>query len=323
MKKIAGLVLLVLHLLTGWALANEVSVVLSDQVTVQGPALLLGELASISGDDANRVRTLRELKIGNAALPGSSVVIPKALLRMRLAATGIDLTGITWQIPPVVTVTTGSQAVNSQELVDRAIAAVHQRAGTQPGSSDITITPIITFRDLTVPLGVLSFAVDVPYGIRYQGPTTVSISISADDRLFTKVNLRMDVKRFQKIVVAARPIAAQEILQSDNLQYERRDIGTLASGYYTDISKVVGLMARRSMAPGVPLNEASLAKPVLIRRGSVVTILAHIGNMAVRVTGQALQDGSESQEIRVQNTVSNKIISARVVDETTVQVLTY
>jgi flagella basal body P-ring formation protein FlgA len=323
MAKIAGLILLVLHLLTGGALANEVSVILSDQVTVQGPSLLLGELASISGDDADRVKALRELKVGNAAVPGSSVVLPKALLRMRLAATGADLTGITWQIPAVVTVTTGSQVIHSQELVDRATAAIQQRAGTQPGSSDIAITPVIVSRDIAVPLGELSLAVDVPYGIRYQGPTTVSISISADGRLFTKVNLRMDVKRFQKIVVAARPVAAQEILQSDNLQYERRDIGSLASGYFTDITKVVGLMSRRSIAPGMPLNEASLSKPLLIRRGSVVTIVAHIGNMAVKATGQALQDGCEGQEIRVQNTSSNKIISARVVDETTVQVLTY
>jgi len=45
--------------------------------------------------------------------------------------------------------------------------------------------------------------------------------------------------------------------------------------------------------------------------------------MEVTSAGQALQDGIEGQLIRVQNINSTKVISAKVIDGTTVQVLTY
>lgn len=109
----------------------------------------------------------------------------------------------------------------------------------------------------------------------------------------------------------------------DNLRYERADIGKVSAGYFTDMSKVVGLASRRSLKQGMVITDAMVAKPILIKRGSVINVVARIGSMEVTAMGQAMQDGVEGQLIRVQNVSSKKFMSAKVLDETTVQVLTY
>ena len=108
-----------------------------------------------------------------------------------------------------------------------------------------------------------------------------------------------------------------------NLRSERMDIGKLGAGYYTDLNKVVGLASRRSLKPGMVLIDSMLVKPVLVKRGAAVNIVARIGSLEVTALGQAMQDGTQGQLIKVQNVNSAKFISARVLDGTTVQVLTY
>jgi flagella basal body P-ring formation protein FlgA len=91
----------------------------------------------------------------------------------------------------------------------------------------------------------------------------------------------------------------------------------------TDAGKVVGLMARRQIAAGMPLNEALLDKPPLVKSGNAVMIMARIGDITVTASGKALQEGGEGEIVRVQNLSSNKILTARVVDKATVEVIIY
>jgi flagella basal body P-ring formation protein FlgA len=64
-------------------------------------------------------------------------------------------------------------------------------------------------------------------------------------------------------------------------------------------------------------------KPVLIKRGSMVILIALVGSMEVTASGQAMQDGYEGQLIRVKNVNSNKIVLGKVIEENKVQVLTH
>lgn len=216
-----------------------------------------------------------------------------------------------------------SQVVSGQQLVAMAIAAIRDRSGIPADSDALTITEMGSVQDNIVPEGELSFAVDLPYGIRYNTPTTVSISIMVDGRLYAKTILKFDVRLYQQVVVAARSIAAGETVTAESLKYERMDVGRLVPGYVTDINKLAGLVARRSIPSGLPVNTSMVQKPVLVKRGSTVTIIARINGVEVAVYGQSMQDGCEGQVIRVQNINSRKTIAAKVIDAGTVEALTH
>ena len=303
--------------------AESITIVVVPETRVEGAVITLGQIAEISGEDSGRVRSLEQLKLGNAPLPGGSLVLTKDLLNMRLANTGADLTGIAWKIPDSVLVTASSQSISRQTLIDKAIATTRAQAGLNVGNGDIIITPNGNVADLLVPVGNIQLVATMPYGIRYNMPTSVIVTVNVNGQQFTKVPINMDVKQYREVIVSADQINLNGIFSAGNLRYERMDIGKLSAGYFTDINKVVGLASRRALKPGMVINDSMVIKPILIKRGAIVNIVARVGGLEVTAMGQAMQDGSEGQLIRVQNVNSFKFISARVLDGSTVQVLTY
>ncbi len=123
--------------------------------------------------------------------------------------------------------------------------------------------------------------------------------------------------------MAARQVNAREIFTEDDLRYERMDTGQIAAGFITDKNKILGLMARRLITPGMVISDSMVNKPVIVKRGNMVTLTAFIGTIEVITSGQALQDGYENQLIRVKNISSNRIVLGKVIEENKVQVLTY
>lgn len=217
-----------------------------------------------------------------------------------------------------VTAANNSQVIVGQSLVDAAVSAITQRTGTANDTGNVTITPLYRPQDVLVPPGKVDVTVVLPYGVRYNVPTVANAILTVDGQMFSKVDLRFDVKLYKDVLVTAQSIAPGEIITLGSLRYVRMDVGKIASGYFNDANKVAGLMSRRPLAQGVVLNEYMLAKPTVIKHGTTVVIVARVGDLEVTAPGQALQDGCIGQVVRVQNTNSKKIISARVLDENSV-----
>jgi len=311
-----------LWFMMGSVFAEGITVVVSPDARVEGSFITLGQLAEISGDDTLRVKSLSQLKLGSAPLPGSSIVLTRELFNIRLANAGSDFSGITWQIPDSVTVTASSQSISGQTLVDKAIVATKEQVDLHVGG-DFTVAANSSVQDLLVPVGKVELTTYFTYGIRYNVPTVVAMGVSVNGQLFTKVPIKLDVKQYKKVVVAGDQISPADIFSTGNLRYERMDIGKLSYGYFTDMNKVLGLAARHSLNQGVVITDSVVIKPTVIKRGAAVNIVARMGNMEVTAMGQALQDGMQGQVIRVQNVNSNKIISVKVLDGTTVEALMY
>lgn len=323
MKKNVCLLILLLQLYFSSAFAEGIVVAVSEQVKVGSPVITLGELAEISGSDTERIQNLRQLKLGAAPLPGSSFVLTKEVIDMRLGASGVDLSGVAWNIPNAVTVIGDSQVISGQLLIDKAVAAIRSQVGSDVGLDDLTISSVGQVQDAIVPPGSLAFTTTLPYGIRYNTPTTVTVDINVNERSITKVRLKFDVKLYRQVIIATREMNAREILTEDCLRYERMDIGHLPAGFVTDKTKIAGLMTRRTVTPGMVLTNSMVNRPAIVKQGSMVTLVAYIGNMKVTAGGQAMQNGCEGQLIRVLNVNSKRIVFGKILDEGTVQVLTY
>jgi len=319
-----ALLLFVLWIVSGQCFAAGITVVVNPETTVAGPQLTVGDLAVVSGDDSDKVRAVRELKIGSAPAPGERMVITAEEFSARLVDAGADFNSVSWQIPPLVAITTTGQAVSGQSLQTVAMAEIKRRLGVPADgmSPDVSVTALGEMADKLVPLGRVSLKAELPYGIRLVTPTIANVIISTDGQPAATVSLRFAVKVWQNVVVASRNIAAFEQLTPDSLRVERWDISRL-TGYFTDGEKIIGLQTRRGLAAGTPVCESYLQKPLLVKQGSAVIILCQVGDIIVTANGQALQSGCQGGMIRVQNLNSNKVVNAQVVDAATVQVIIY
>lgn len=120
------------------------------------------------------------------------------------------------------------------------------------------------------------------------------------------------VERYTEAVVVARPLAARQMIQPDDLRLERLDSAQLANGYFETLAAVVGQQTKRALTPGQVLTGAHVVARKLVVRGQQVTLFAVRPGLTVRMKGEALEDGVSGQRIRVRSRSSKRIVEGYV-----------
>ena len=86
------------------------------------------------------------------------------------------------------------------------------------------------------------------------------------------------------------------------------------------LDEVVGQAARRTLRPGNPLEAADLTAPILVRKGSLVTVSLHAPGLSLSSTGRALEDASIGDAVKIMNPHSKRVIDATVIGPAQVKV---
>lgn len=213
------------------------------------------------------------------------------------------------------------QEISSAAL--EQVAVDHMEAVLREGqeSRRHTVTAAFVPRPLRVPEGEVTFDVIMPNGLRYWGNTSVHIHVLVDGAPFRRIIAQMRLHIFDSVVVAARAIRARQTLTLEDLRVEEQEIGASGDNYYTDPAEVVGLVSHRRLAPGQPLLRTMVKKPHLVKSGDIVTIVASVNGVEVKMEGVVLDSGREDEIVRVRNTTSRRVIKGRVVAAGTVEVV--
>lgn len=111
-----------------------------------------------------------------------------------------------------------------------------------------------------------------------------------------------------RAVALKRPMMAGQRLTADDLTMIEADAAQFPLGYYDDPARVAGASLRRASAGGMILTNQLLLSADGIVRGQAVTVLAHAGGVAVRMSGRAISEGGINQRIKVRNDSSGKVI---------------
>lgn len=101
---------------------------------------------------------------------------------------------------------------------------------------------------------------------------------------------------------------------------EERNVLRLNQGYIEHPDELNNLVAKRNLRSGTPLHPQLLTKEILVARNSLVSIEASVAGIAVRAQGTALDKGAAGEVIRVRNNRSNRIVNAKVVNRSLVEV---
>jgi flagellar basal body P-ring formation protein FlgA len=85
--------------------------------------------------------------------------------------------------------------------------------------------------------------------------------------------------------------------------------------------EIVGLKARRAIAPGEALTATVLDVPPLVRTGYVVTLTATVGAVQVTSAATASNSGQRGDVIRVTPKPNGRPLRARITGESAVEVV--
>jgi len=113
-----------------------------------------------------------------------------------------------------------------------------------------------------------------------------------------------------RIVVPARDIARGETISESDLSYVFVAAGNVMSGTATSADSLVGMQTRRVLHAGESVRTDDVRRPILVSKGSTVTMIFEAPGVTLTATGRAMSEGGLGESVTVLNPASYRQIIA-------------
>ncbi|MBN1290297.1 MAG: flagellar basal body P-ring formation protein FlgA [Candidatus Latescibacteria bacterium] len=171
--------------------------------------------------------------------------------------------------------------------------------------------------------------------VRNVDSPTMNVIIPEDSKIDSRVPVRIEFsdesggirKRFQvmaqikimkTVVVACSEINRGEPVNIDDVEMKKIDV-TGMNTYFETPSLLEGMQTKRSVRPGMVLNDTNVCPIPVVNRGDPVTIKVFIGNIRAVAEGIARQDGGVGEMIKVYNEMTRTTLDCMIIDGKTVR----
>jgi len=152
------------------------------------------------------------------------------------------------------------------------------------------------------------------------GLFTLLAWIEKDGEIVERGQVRLQIKKFSEVLVATDVIGRHDALSKDNLALARMEVTSLREQPVRSFDDLAGQRAKRNLRKGQILTSPAIEPVPDIEVGREVTIVVSNDLLTITAPGKALQTGSAGDYVKVKNTATGKILSAKVVDATSVAV---
>lgn len=269
-------------------------------VVVDGPIVTLGDVLADAGAAADAV-------LARAPAPGRRMVVSVSLVFRVARANGLD-----WKpgrgLDRVVVSRAGRRIAKS-EIEKSLIAALKDiapgknlRIDIQGRGADIVLP---TAAPRTVDIENLTLD-------RARGRLTATVVAAAGTAFTQRANIAGRVYAIVELPMLRRTLRRGEVIERSDLDWTEMRADRFRRPPIDDPADIVGQAARRTLRAGQPLYANDLRAPIIVAKGSNVTMSYRTKSMVLTTIGKALKDGGQGETIRVLNTQTNTVIDARV-----------
>ncbi len=284
------------------------TVTLRPVINVEGETVRLGDLfEGIAGG--------ADIVIAAAPRPGQSNVLDAATLKQLAQRHGLEWRP--YDDAQSATITRLSREIDGSEIEALMIEALSERLL----SSDFEI-------ELSSAWPSLVTAIDAN-----EGPELVDLKLDNRSGRFTAqlglargapadqlIKIAGRVVRTETIPVPSRSIAAGEVIAEGDIDWQRFRADRLGQNPVLNAEAIVGKAPRRALRPGVPVRASELMVPLVVQKGTPVTMVYIAPGIHLSMVGRALEGGFEGQMIKVLNPQSKLVSYGAVAADGTVQV---
>jgi len=111
-----------------------------------------------------------------------------------------------------------------------------------------------------------------------------------------------------------------DVLRGDSVTARETQFNEKKPGYPSTLNDILGRTLKKDVTGGTVISYSILDDPVIIQKGEIVDIIAENKKLIVQTKGKALEKGKIGDSIKVKNTLSEKEIFGKVVDDNTILV---
>ncbi len=210
-----------------------------------------------------------------------------------------------------------TMTVNGQDLEPVFSAKIMEENPLQ--GARITIQDFRTYpARIAVPKGALETSLELLPNHNMLGRVSGIFTLRVDGQYVRQMRAIALVEAYLPVVCATAPLAKGHVISQADLSLVEFPVSKLSNSIVLNVNKAVGMSLKYFVRQGQPLSEAILTLPKLVKKGSVVTIVAQSATISVSAPGEARQDGAKNEFIKVKNLMSQREIVAKVLNENTV-----
>lgn len=112
-----------------------------------------------------------------------------------------------------------------------------------------------------------------------------------------------------RIAVPAHDIERGEVIADSDLAVQTVAPERVRAGVVTAAPDIAGREARRLLHAGEPIRADDIRMPILVAKGSTVTMTFDVPGISLTATGRAMNEGGMGETIIVQNPISFRQVS--------------
>ncbi|MEQ9349798.1 MAG: flagellar basal body P-ring formation chaperone FlgA, partial [Alphaproteobacteria bacterium] len=279
-------------------------------LTLRSDTVVTGDVVRI-GDLFDNAAEMADIPVAFAPEPGRSVILDAAWLAEMARQYRLD-----WQPASRfdrIRLSRASTLIDRQSIEAAVAQALEVQGLGKEMEIDLGRRPI-EFHVPTTDTGGADIAVrDLAFDTA-SGRFTAILAAPASGTAQHRFALSGRVHTTVMVPVLAYDLAAGEVVTDDHIVTVRLRESELRGNLVLDTDRLVGSAVRRTIAAGEPLRPSDLRTPVVVSKGSLVTIIYRTNVLTLTAQGRAMVNGASGESIAVMNAQSNRIVDAVVVD---------
>jgi len=276
-------------------------------VLVNGDFIRLGDLFPDAGTKAPVV-------VAYAPAPGGRVVYDVKSLTAVARANGLAWQPQSWFDRVVIerpAITVGDAEITAAVRTELAKRHLDTKAEIELATRGMTLQlPAEAPIDLTLQ----GFSFDDRSG-QFSG----TLVLPATDGKQT-INVSGRVYRTVEVPTLTRRVATGDTISRDDLDWQPARLETLARNVILDPAKIVGMEAKHPLPADQPLRVGDVRAPLIVAKGSLVTMVVQSPTMTLTAKGRAMDSGALGESVKIQNTQSKIVVEGEVISPGTVRV---
>lgn len=124
--------------------------------------------------------------------------------------------------------------------------------------------------------------------------------------------IKADVSRVARALATTRSLAPGEIVRQEDVELAEVNPLSLSTTSVLEPQDVLGLEVKRAVPAGQLLHTHMVQKPILVKRGELVTVYCVAPGVQVKATAKSLAAGGLGDVVLLESPESNKRFQARV-----------
>jgi flagella basal body P-ring formation protein FlgA len=123
-----------------------------------------------------------------------------------------------------------------------------------------------------------------------------------------RVHVTGRIHEILRVPVLTRRLNRGEVIGRGDVDLVELPRDGLARNVVLDPDALVGMTPRRLLSANTPLRPGDVAPPVIVSKGTLVTLVVRTDRMLITARGKALQDAAQGETVRVLNIRSRSTI---------------